>query len=50
LDADPCHVHSAYNRTDGVTVIYATFFEVAAAGPLTITEGIEAPSNCRLGS
>jgi quercetin dioxygenase-like cupin family protein len=42
-------VHSAYNPTDGETVIVATFTEVPADGPLSITEGITAPAdNCGL--
>ena len=42
-------VHSAYNPTDGETVIVATFTEVPADGPLSITEGITAPAdNCAL--
>ncbi len=42
-------VHSAYNPTDGETIIVATFTEVPADGPLSITEGITAPAdNCGL--
>ena len=44
VDPGHGHVHSAFNRTSGVTVFYATFFEVPEAGPLTITEGIQEPS------
>ncbi len=44
------NVHSAYNPTDGETVIIATFFELPAEGPLSITEGIEAPAGCSVGS
>jgi hypothetical protein len=29
-----------------VTVLYATFFEAPASGPLTITEGVEVPDDC----
>jgi hypothetical protein len=50
VDPGHGHVHTAFNRTDGVTVLYATFFEVPAEGPLTITEGIEAPAGCQVGS
>jgi hypothetical protein len=50
VDPGHGHVHSAFNRTDGVTVLYATFFEVPAEGPSTITEGIEAPADCHVGS
>lgn len=38
-------VHTAFNRTGAATVIIATFFEVPAAGPLTITEGVT-PGTC----
>ncbi len=42
-------IHSAYNPTDAETVIVATFTEVPADGPLSITEGITAPAdNCAL--
>ena len=37
-------VHTAVNRTSGVTVIYATFFEVPQTGPLTIP--VDAPADC----
>ena len=37
-------VHTAINRTGGVTVLMATFFEVPPTGPLTIP--VEAPANC----
>ncbi len=43
------NVHSAYNPTEGVTVIVATFFELPAEGPLSITEGIAAPEGCTVG-
>ena len=51
--ADPGHghVHTAFNRIGGVAVVlYATFFEVPAQGPLTITEGVETPADCQVGS
>lgn len=50
VDPGRGHVHSAFNRTDGVTVFYATFFELPAQGPLTITEGVEPPADCQVGS
>lgn len=50
VDPGHGHIHTAFNRTGGVTVIYATFFEVPAQGPLTITEGVEAPADCQVGS
>jgi len=37
-------VHTAVNRTAGVTVLLATFFEVPHTGPLTIP--VEAPADC----
>ncbi len=39
-------VHTAINRTSDVTVLIATFFEVPQTGPLTITQGVEAPTHC----
>jgi hypothetical protein len=48
---DPGHgnVHTAFNSAPGVeTVIIATFFEAPEEGPLTITEGVEAPEDCQL--
>lgn len=42
-------VHTAFNPTDVETVFLATFTEVTADGPLTITEGITEPAdNCGL--
>jgi hypothetical protein len=48
---DPGHgyVHTAFNRTSVETVVYATFFEAPAQGPLTITEGVQTPAGCRVG-
>jgi len=37
-------VHTAVNRTTGVTVLVATFFEVPETGPLTIAAA--APTDC----
>jgi hypothetical protein len=39
-------VHTAFNPTDGETVLIATFFGVPETGPLTITEGVEVPDDC----
>jgi quercetin dioxygenase-like cupin family protein len=39
--------HSAFNPTSGVTRLIATFFNVAATGPLTLTQGVE-PGDCVL--
>lgn len=36
VDAGHGHVHSAYNPTNGVTVLVATFFESPPDGPLVI--------------
>jgi quercetin dioxygenase-like cupin family protein len=41
-------VHTAFNPTDGVTVVYATFYDVPETGPLTITEGVEEPDDCSI--
>jgi hypothetical protein len=46
VDPGHGHVHTAFNRTGSVTVFYATFFQVPAQGPLTLTEGVEAPDDC----
>jgi quercetin dioxygenase-like cupin family protein len=43
VDPGHGHVHSAFNPTSGETILYATFFQVAATGPLTLTEGVTAP-------
>ncbi|MPZ73842.1 MAG: cupin domain-containing protein [Nitriliruptorales bacterium] len=48
VDPGRGNVHTAYNRTDGVTVVFATFFEVPATGPLTITAGVEEPADCQV--
>jgi quercetin dioxygenase-like cupin family protein len=45
VDPGRGNVHTAFNPTDGPTVVYATFFEVPETGPLTITEGVE-PGDC----
>ena len=51
VDTGHGHVHTAFNRIGSVPVVlYATFFEVLAQGPLTITEGVETPANCQVGS
>lgn len=43
------HVHTAFNRIGSVAVVlYATFFEVPEQGPLTITEGVETPTDCQV--
>lgn len=38
------HVHSARNGLGVPVVLYATFLQVAATGPLTLTEGVSAPA------
>ena len=48
LDPGKKTVHTAFNPTGGVTVLYATFFDVPATGPLTITEGVEEPDDCSI--
>ena len=46
VDPGHGHVHTAFNSADGdtVTVLYATFFEVPASGPLTIPA--DTPADC----
>jgi predicted metal-dependent enzyme (double-stranded beta helix superfamily) len=48
LFIDPGHgnVHTAFNPTDEVTVVYATFFEVPATGALTIP--VDDPGTCEM--
>lgn len=46
IDPGRGNVHTAYNASDGETILMATFLEAPAEGPLTITEGIEAPADC----
>jgi quercetin dioxygenase-like cupin family protein len=46
IDPGRGNVHTAFNPDSGETVLVATFFEVPPTGPLTITEGIEAPTDC----
>jgi quercetin dioxygenase-like cupin family protein len=48
VDPGRGNVHTAFNPTEGVTVFLATFFEVPGTGPLTITEGVQAPDNCQI--
>ena len=43
VDSGHGHVHSATNRTAGETIFYATFLQVAATGPLTLTDGVSPP-------
>ena len=46
VDAGGDHVHNAVNRTDGPTVLVATFFKAAEQGPLTIP--VDAPADCEV--
>ena len=50
VDAGGGHVHSAFNPTDGPTVVVATFFKAPEQGPLTIPiPPEEAPAdNCQI--
>lgn len=43
VDPGHGHVHTATNRTGGETILYATFLQVAASGPLTLTAGVTPP-------
>lgn len=43
VDPGRGNVHTAYNPLQEVTILVATFFEVPATGPLTLTEGITPP-------
>jgi quercetin dioxygenase-like cupin family protein len=46
VDAGGDHVHTAVNRTDGPTVLVATFFKAPEQGPLTIP--VDAPADCEV--
>ncbi|HEX7001362.1 MAG TPA: cupin domain-containing protein [Trueperaceae bacterium] len=46
VDPGRGNVHTAYNAADVPTVFMATFFEIPAEGPLTITEGVAEPADC----
>jgi hypothetical protein len=46
VDPGKKSVHTAFNPTNGVTVLVATFYDIPEDGPLSITEGIEAPDDC----
>ena len=48
VDLGHGHVHSAFNRGSEPMVFYATFFQIAATGPLTLTEGIS-QTQCQTG-
>ena len=49
VDAGGDHVHSAYNPTNGPTVVVATFFAAPETGALTIPRPEEAPAdNCQI--
>lgn len=41
-------IHTARNRTDGETVLIATFLDAPPEGPLTVTTGIEPPDDCHV--
>lgn len=44
VDPGQGNVHTAFNSSDGVTVLYGTFFDVPADGPLTIPA--DGPAGC----
>lgn len=46
IDAGGDHVHNAVNRTDGPTVLVATFFRAPPAGPVTIPAA--PPADCEV--
>lgn len=49
VDPGRGNVHTAFNSADHVTELIATFYEVPAQGPLTITAGVSAPEDCHVG-
>lgn len=44
IDPGQGNVHTAFNPTGGVTVLYATFYDLPADGPLTIP--VAGPADC----
>lgn len=48
VDPGQGNVHTAFNGTGEVTVLYATFLDAPAAGPLTVTEGVVEPADCQV--
>lgn len=44
VDAGRGNVHTAYNASEGVTILVATFLDFPAAGPLSITDVV--PGDC----
>lgn len=44
VDPGQGNVHTAFNSSDGVTVVYATFYNVPAEGQLTIP--VDGPADC----
>ncbi len=48
VDPGQGNVHTAYNSSDDVAVVMATFFEAPAQGPLTIP--VDAPADCVVGT
>jgi hypothetical protein len=44
IDAGGSGVHTVENVSNGVSMTVATFFAAPTEGPVTITEGVEAPS------
>jgi quercetin dioxygenase-like cupin family protein len=46
VDPGRGNVHTAFNPTEDVTVLLATFYEATETGPLTITEGVVPPDDC----
>jgi quercetin dioxygenase-like cupin family protein len=48
VDPGHGHAHSAFNRGASEMVFYATFFQIPASGPLTLTDGVTAPEDCQL--
>lgn len=48
VDPGRGHAHTAFNPTEEVTVLLATFFKAPETDPLTITEGVVAPEDCQI--
>jgi quercetin dioxygenase-like cupin family protein len=46
VDPGRGNVHTAFNASNEVTVLYATFLEAPASGSPTITAGVTEPADC----
>lgn len=50
VDPGRGNVHTAYNASEGVTIVVATFLDFPAAGPLSITDVVPGTCDIQLGT